>query len=369
MRGIDSMARVLASVIMVTSGVCFATLGVAQAADPPPRVFVAEVSKATFFDRMEALGTLRANESVTLTSPITETISAIYFDDGDRVKAGQMLVELTSAEEHAQLEEARAQQEEAKLQYDRVKSLAAQGTAAQSLVDERRREWETARARITAIESRLGDRLVRAPFAGVVGLRMVSVGALVEPADVITTLDDDGVMKLEFPVPSRYLSLLRSGLEIAASTPVYPDRRFSGRVKSIDSRVDPVTRSVLVRALIPNADRALKPGVLMYVELRGEARQSIVVPEGAVMPQGREHFVFVVKGADGNKVERRKIEVGAREPGKVEVVAGLKEGEQVIADGTMKVRPGMVVEVAAVDDGEKPLADLLGEKSKTGNVP
>ena len=210
-------------------------------------------SGATRTDRLEALGTLRARESVVLTASVTETVTRIHFDDGDRVNAGQVLVKMTSAEEHAQLEEAKSQ-------YERIKPLAAEGTAAKSLLDERQREWETARARYAAIISRLDDRLIRAPFAGVVGLRNISVGALVGPGDVITTLDDLSEMKLDFSVPTTFLQTLRPDLAIIASTHAYPERRFEGIVKSIDSRIDPITRTVMVRAVLSNPDAVLKPG-------------------------------------------------------------------------------------------------------------
>ena len=334
--------------------------GMAMAGPPPTPVIVSPVRSVPFEDRIEALGTLRANESVVLTASVTETVSAIYFDDGDRVEAGKVLAEMTSAEEHAQLEETRALVDEAEQQYRRIQSLATQGTASKSLLDERRRERETARARLAAIESRLSDRLIKAPFSGVVGLRNISLGALVEPGDVIATLDDDTTMKLDLAVPSVYLSNLRPGLAVTATTRAWEEREFSGEVRSIDSRVDPVTRSVVVRVLLPNPDRLLKPGMLMQVTLRQHPRNTLMIPEAALMPVGREQFVLVaVPDASLHKVERRRIAIGARRPGEVEVVSGLADGELVITHGTLRVRPGQPVEVRAVDRDERSLAELL----------
>lgn len=334
-------------------------LSAAGSAAAATSVIVAAAKVERFEDRIEALGTLRANESVQLSSSITETVSAIHFESGDRVAAGRLLVELTSDEEHAQLEEARATVEEARRQYDRVQSLQQQGTAAAALLDERRRDWEIARARLAAIESRLRDRLIKAPFDGVVGLRNVSVGALVEPGDLIATLDDDSRMKLEFPVPSLHLPALRPGLPVVAVTTAYGAREFRGEVKAIDSRIDPVTRSVLVRALLPNTDRALRPGLLMRVHLLSNIRDSIVIPEEALMPLGDRQFVLVVNEADNNTVERREVRLGARRPGQAEILAGLRAGEKVITHGTTRVKPGDQVAVAAVDDGSVPLRELL----------
>ena len=182
-----------------------------DAAPPPVPVIIAEVRSDRFVDRAEALGTLKANESVLVTANVTETVSAVYFEDGQRVEQGQMLVEMTNAEEHALLDEARIRVGEAQRQYARVKSLVAQGSASQSLLDERKRDLDTARALLVAIESRLADRLIKAPFAGVLGLRNISPGALVEPGDLIATLDDDRIMKLDFAVPSLFLSTLKPG--------------------------------------------------------------------------------------------------------------------------------------------------------------
>jgi membrane fusion protein (multidrug efflux system) len=330
-------------------------------------VFVTEAQPATIVDRVEALGTLYANESVELTTAVTETVTALQFDDGDRVEAGQVLAEMTRGEEHAQLQEARATVAEARRQYERIRSLEEKQTAAESLLDQRRREWETARARLAAIESRLADRLVRAPFPGVVGLRNVSVGALVEPGDLITTLDDDSVMKLDFSVAAVYLGMLVPGLPVTATTQAWEGRRFKGRVKSIDSRVDPVTRSIVVRALVPNPDHALRPGMLMQVELLNRRRKAIVIPEECLVPQGRQQFVFVVDPAQDNTVERREVRIGTRRPGEVEIVDGLKTGELVITDGTIKVRPGDRVAVSAVDDGTTPVHELL--ESRPADMP
>lgn len=329
--------------------------------EKPVPVIVAEARTETVADRVEALGTLKANESVTITSNVTETISGVHFDDGQRVEAGDLLVEMTSAEEHALLEEAQARLAEAERQYDRVRSLVQQRSASESLLDERKRDLDTTRAMLVALESRLADRIIKAPFDGVLGLRNISRGALVEPGDVITTLDDDGFMKLDFTVPSVYLSALAPGLRIEAKSRAYGDRVFDGVVRGVESRVDPVTRAVQVRALIPNPDRTLKPGLLMRVEMLVEPREAVVIPEGAIQQQGEDHFVMAVADAEGGAptAERRQVQVGTRKPGLVEVREGLAAGERVITDGNDKVRPGQSIEIVAVDDGNRPLQALL----------
>lgn len=329
-----------------------------------PDVIVAEAKSEPWTDRTEALGTLRANESVVVTANVTETISDIHFEDGQRVNAGDILVEMTSAEEDALLEEVRARVDEAERQYDRVQSLAERGSASASLLDERRRELDTARATLVAVESRLKDRVVKAPFAGVVGLRNISLGALVEPGDVITTLDDDRTMKLDFTVPSIFLPSLRPGLAIEARAPALGEQRFDGEISAVDTRVDPVTRSVQVRALLPNPERVLRPGLLMRVELLRNPRRAPTLPEEALLHRGDDHFVLALtQGDDGATLaERRQVQIGARRPGFVEITDGLQAGARVITHGNDKAKPGEPVSVMAVDDGTRPLAELLAQK-------
>jgi membrane fusion protein (multidrug efflux system) len=336
-------------------------LGVGQAgAQQAVPVIVKQAAIDRFVDRVEALGTLRANETIELTATVSEIVTDVHFKDGQRVKAGSILVEMTNEEEHALIEEERSTVAEAVKQYDRLRPLVQRGAASTSLLDQRRREYETAKARLRAIESKLQDRLIMAPFAGVVGLRNISVGALIEPGDVITTLDDDSVMKLDFTVPSIHLASLRTGLPIVATSPAFAGRQFDGTVASINSRIDPVTRAILVRAILPNPERLLKPGLLMQVTLLKNPRDVLVIPEEALIPSGRENHVLVVdRSAEPTLAQRRQVTTGGRRPGEVEIVDGLKDGEFVIVDGTLRARPGQAVTVIAVDSGNEPLAQLL----------
>ncbi|MFD2111239.1 efflux RND transporter periplasmic adaptor subunit [Thiorhodococcus fuscus] len=320
-------------------------------------VMVAEVQRQTLAEPVEALGTLQANESVAITSNVTETISALHFDDGQRVRAGDLLVEMTNAEEHALLEEARVRAAEAERQFRRVKSLVAQGSASESLLDERRRDLDAARAMLVALESRLADRVIKAPFNGVLGLRNVSQGALVEPGDLITTLDDDSRMKLDFSIASVFLGALAPGMTISAKTAAFPGQVFTGQVTGIDTRIDPVTRSVKVRALIPNAEGHLKPGLLMQVELRINPRETLVIPEAAVQHRGEEHFVMrVSQGEAGPVAERRAIATGTRQAGVVEVLSGLDLGDRVVTDGNEKIHSGQSLRILAKAGQARPEA-------------
>ncbi|QGU33959.1 efflux RND transporter periplasmic adaptor subunit [Thermochromatium tepidum ATCC 43061] len=330
-------------------------------------VVAVETRAQSLDERVEALGTLKANESVTITSKVTETISVVHFEDGQRVRAGDPLVEMTSAEEHALLEEAGVRLREAERQYNRVKSLVAQRAASESLLDERKRDLDTARALFAAIESRLADRFIKAPFDGVLGLRNVSPGALVTPGDLITTLDDDRLMKLDFSVSSVHLAALQPGLGIEATSAAFGTRVFKGVVRSIDSRVDPVTRSVRVRAILPNPDLSLKPGLLMQVVLMLDPRESLTIPEAAILHRGQEHFVLrVMEGASGLTTEQIRIRIGTRIPGWVEVREGLRPGDRVITEGQEKIRPGQPIRLIP---GVSSVPGTRPAKAELGQLP
>ena len=236
-------------------------------ADKPKHVIMAPVVLKEISDRVEALGTALANESVNITSNVSEKIEEIHFEDGQSVKAGEILVVLNQAEEQANLKQAQAVRGERKLALDRLLQLDERKLAAPDEIDRTRLELAQAEASITAIKARISDRVIRAPFDGVVGLRDISVGALVESGDLIATLDDTSRIKLDFSVPAMFLAELKPGLKIKARATALGNKEYRGKVRSIDSRVDPVTRSVQVRALLPNPDGSIIPGILMQVDL------------------------------------------------------------------------------------------------------
>ncbi|MEZ4217455.1 MAG: efflux RND transporter periplasmic adaptor subunit [Myxococcota bacterium] len=320
----------------------------AAAAERATPVTVARPERERFVDTIEALGTAGANESVVITAQVTETVSRVRFDDGDVVAAGDVLVELTSREESAQLDQARASYAEAERQFERTRELRREGTASQATLDERTAARDAARARLEELQARMRDRLVRAPFAGVLGLRAVSPGTLVQPGDPITTLDDIDTIKLDFSVPERFLSVLAPGLPVRARAAAYPERTFEGRVRAIDTRIDPTTRAVRVRADLPNPDRALRPGMLLTVELEAHPRDRIALPEQAIVPVGEEQYVFVLDG--DSRVRRVALETGRRRAGRVEVLDGLDGGETIVVEGGSMLRPGGLVRVVERDE-------------------
>jgi len=317
-------------------------------------VVIGPVEQRAFVDRIEALGTARANESIVVSAQVTETVKRVAFEAGAVAEEGDVLVELTSREESAQLREARANYEEAVRQYERAARLRRDGTVSQAQLDTRTTERDAAEARLAELQARLRDRLIRAPFAGVLGMRAVSPGTLVQPGDPITTLDDIDLIKVDFSVPERFLSVIRPGLTVEATTAAYPDRRFEGVVRAVDTRLDAETRSVRMRADLPNAGHALRPGMLMAIALSANERRAYAVPEESIVPLGEKNFVFVV-GTEG-RAERLELDTGRRTGGHVEVLAGLSGDEKIVIEGGSMLFPGSAVEVieatARSDDGE-----------------
>ncbi|MEM7120886.1 MAG: efflux RND transporter periplasmic adaptor subunit [Pseudomonadota bacterium] len=355
-----SFFAVLSLLVGVSHGV------VAQQADGIP-VIAAEVREVELVDRIEALGTTFANESIDVTSTIADTVAEIHFTDGQEVARGDLLVVLNRDEEFANLKAAQANLAQRQREFERAEELVERRVASEASLDESRALLLQAQADVEVVEARLAQHRIVAPFSGVVGLRDVSLGAYISPGDLITTLDDIETIKIDFSVPAIYLASLRPGLAISAVTSAYGERVFDGEVQSVDSRVDPVTRSVVVRAVIDNADLALRPGMLMQLELLREPRLNVVVPEAALVPQGQDQFVYVIDDTAGEAVELRQVTIGSRMNGMAEVVDGMAPGELVVTHGTTNVRPGQVVDVRAIDDGSMTLAELLASLSSGGS--
>ena len=317
----------------------------------PPLVVTQPATLRSIADVVEAVGTTQANESVTITAKVTDSIRQVRFDDGDFVHEGDVLVELTNEEQTALLQEAEASKQDAQTQYDRLKDLLEQRSIPVSDVDEAQARLSGARARYQALLARLDDRLIRAPFTGLLGFREVSAGTLITPGTPITTLDDISVIKLDFALPEVHLGVTHPGLPLTAESAAFPARAFEASVRTVGSRVDPVTRAVPVRALIDNPDALLRPGMLMTVRLTTASRDALMVPETALLQRGMESYVYTV--ADG-RASRTAIDLGIRRDGWAEAVSGLTPGQEVVAEGVMKVRDGGPIRRAGPADPASP---------------
>jgi membrane fusion protein (multidrug efflux system) len=286
---------------------------------------------------VQALGTAKASESVDVTSKVSNLVTAIRFAEGEQVRKGQVLVELDGEQARADLAVANAALTESTSQLQRSRELYATKVLSDQQIEQIEATYAANQARVAAARSRLNDTVIRAPFDGRVGLRRVSVGGLVAPGTVITTLDDTRTIKLDFTVPERVVASMQPGLTLEATSIAYPGQTFTGKVASVDSRVEPATRSVLVRALVPNGQGLLKPGMFMNVRLARGTASVLVVPEEALVPEQGDVYVYVVQ--DG-KAAKRKIVPGNRTVGSVQVADGVRAGELVVIEGTQKLRDG-----------------------------
>jgi len=296
---------------------------------------------------VEALGTGKANESVVITTQTSDIVYKINFDDGDRVKAGQVLLTLIDLEEKARLAALDVDLQEANRQLKRVANLAKNNVASEQLLDEQQAEVNALIAEMNVLKTQMLALEVRAPFDGVLGLRQVSVGALVRPGDAITTLDDLSILKVDFNIAEVHLPSVAIGQNIRATSIAYPGETFTGQILSIGSRVDPATRAIQIRANINNQDFKLRPGMLLQINLQKKLLTTLVLPEASVVPVEDKHFLFVVKD---DAVTKREVKTGLRKPGIVQIISGLEEGELVVIEGALKLRDGSKVKVLNADE-------------------
>lgn len=303
-------------------------------------VKVAEVAIRPFRDLIEALGTARANEEVTIYPRYAGRVVSVHFEDGNLINKNQVLASLRSEQEQAEVKELTANLAEAKSQQNRLADLQRTNSTSQSLLEEQQAKVKAIAAQLEKAKAKLAEFDIVAPFDGVLGLRMISQGAFVSTSDKITTLDDISTIKVDFTVPEKDLTTIALGQSIEASSIAYKNKLFAGKITSINSRLDPVTRAVQVRAEINNSDMLIRPGMLLNILLERSIDNIITIAESAVIPVKDKHFVFIVE--DG-KAKRVEVTPGRRRPGLVEVVSGLLPSQKVVVEGAIKLRPGSEV--------------------------
>lgn len=305
-----------------------------------PSVVLAQVTQAPFADTLEALGTVMANESVSITPNRADHVAAIHFDDGQKVKKGALLVEMHAKEENEQLKEAAAVRDDQRLNFKSVKDLFEQNLTSEREFQAAEAKLAASEARVMGLQAAIADRRIEAPFSGVLGLRRVSVGAYVQPSTIITTLDDLSVVKLDFTIPEAWLSDVKPGMKIRARSVAWRGESFPGEVTTIDTRLDPRTRSVKFRARLENPEMKLRPGMLLEVTVDRGSQNALQVSESALILSGSQHFVFRV---DENGVAKRvPVGVGRRRAGAVEILEGLAPGDRVVIEGIVPVDEGIV---------------------------
>lgn len=332
---------------LVLAVVVFAPLAVAQQKSAPQAmglpVKAAAARTGTVAHDISAVGTLLANESVVIRPEVAGRVAAIHFNEGQSVAAGAKLVTLDAAEVQAQLAASRADERLAAQRSERATELREKNFISQQAMDEAREAHKKATARRQEDEARLAKTEIRAPFAGMLGLRQISAGAYLKAGEDIVRLDKIDVMKLDFRVPEVYLGKIRGGQSLSVRVDAFPDQKFSGSVYAVDTALDEKTRTAMLRARVPNTGGKLRPGMFVRVALDlGSRNNAVLIPEQTLVPRGDKNYVFRV--VDG-KAALTEVEVGARMPGEVEVTKGLKAGEVVVTDGQIKLQDGTPVMV------------------------
>ncbi|MFT6418439.1 MAG: membrane fusion protein (multidrug efflux system) [Cognaticolwellia sp.] len=299
-----------------------------------------KIALAEFKDAVEAVGTSRANEQVYITSKYSDVVEEVLFQDGEAVKKGEVLIRLNSREEAAKVKELQANLAESVSQLNRFQDLYKQKATSQSLVDQQEAQTKAISAQLLSAQIKLAELTIKAPFSGVLGFREISLGALINVGDVITSLDDLSIIKVDFSIPERYLTTVSIGQRIEATNTAYNEDVFIGEITSIDSRVDSMTRTLKVRAKIPNSDRKLRAGMLLNLQVVRKVEQVLQIPESAVIPIENDHFVFVI---ESDKAVKKQLEIGRRYHGFIEVISGLDMGAVVVIEGALKLRDGVAV--------------------------
>ncbi len=341
--------------------IIFTQTGLAQPSTP---VIVAPVKATTLSGDIQALGDLKAVNSVDLTAQVTDYIVGIYFEDGQRVQQGDVLIKLDDADEQALLAEEQARLAEAQRQVERLSTLTAKNVSSKSALDSQKSLVAISKAKIQGIRNAIDKRTLKAPFDGVMGLRRVSVGTLAQPGMQLATLDEDRQMKLDFTVSADQLIHLQPGLTVTATTTAYPDESFSGTLVSLDSRVNPITRMISGRVMIDNPEYRLKTGLLMRVNIAAEERPALLIPEEALISEAGQHFVYVIDNSDQpTTVRKQTITIADRPNGSLAITSGLSAGQQVVIHGTLRIHDGSPVTITAVKTGNEPLTELLKQST------
>lgn len=319
---------------------------------PPPLVKVEPVTARQFLDRYEAVGTAAANEQVSLTAPVTERITRLGFSDGEYVRAGQVVAVLAQGQESAALNSASAQAREAEQQLARINQLRQRGFATKSSLDTQIATVAAARGQAEEARASIADRVIRAPFGGYASLRTISVGAVVSAGTEIATISDTSQIKLDFTIPETLLSSVGIGQAIEARAAAYPDQPIRGAIRAIDPVIDPATRSVKLRAILPNPNGRIKPGMLLNVTIESRPRMALAVPELALTLEGDQRFLYTL-GADGT-AKRVPVKTGGRDGNWVEIVSGLRPGTRIVTEGVVKLSPGAKARAAPPAGTQRP---------------
>jgi membrane fusion protein (multidrug efflux system) len=310
-----------------------------------------------------AVGSLRSDESVTVRPEVGGRISEILFKEGQHVAKGTTLIRLDASVNAAEVQQAQANLKLAQSKYDRAVELSRQNFISKQAKDEAENNLHVAEAAVSLATARLAKMEIRAPFSGVIGLRVVSVGDYVKEGTDVVNLESIDALKVDFRVPEIYLSQVQTGQTLSISLDALPGKSFEGKVFALNPLLDSAGRSLVIRAVVSNPDRSLRPGMFARVKLiTRDERDALVIPEQAIVPQGDEQYVYRI--VDG-RATRVKVAIGQRRDAKVEVLNGLAPNDVVVTAGQLKLRDGMPVTFV----NGPAAASVAGQARKAENGP
>jgi membrane fusion protein (multidrug efflux system) len=313
----------------------------------PVTVAVAEVELASWQPYLEAVGTLVATQGVFVSTEIAGQVREILFESGAEVAAGDLLLQLDDSVDQAELKGLQAARRLAQLEFTRADKLITDKLASQSNYDQAQASLQSADALLAAKRAQIAKKAVSAPFNGLLGIRQVNLGEYLEPGAQIVSLQQLAPIYVDYALPERYQSAIAAGQSLELSVKAWPEAVFSGRISVIDPRIDRNTRSIRIRATVPNPEQQLRPGMFAKVHtLLPERSGVLTVPRTAITYNPYGDAVFVVQEqADTLVVAYRQVETGDVRAGRVEIRAGLSAGERVVSAGQLKLRDGQPVTI------------------------
>ena len=337
-----------------------------SAAKAPPGIVVeaAKVSVVRLPQALTAVGSLRSDETVIVRPEIAGRVAKILFREGERVAKGHVLVKLDDSVQQADLDRAKANYVLSKSKYERAVDLRNKGFISSQAKDEAENNLKVAQADAELMEARHAKSSIVAPFAGTIGLRLVSVGDYVKEGQDMVNLESIDPLKVDFRIPEVNLSQVKDGQTLQVTLDALPDKVYEGRVYAINPLIDANGRSIVIRAQVPNRDGQLRPGMFARVRLfTSGSKDTLVVPEESLFPLGDDKYVYKV--VDG-KATRQKIEIGQRREGRVEIVNGLAPTDVVVTAGVIKLREGVPVTVVNSTPATPPVGTGDGQPKTKG---
>ena len=321
-----------------------------QGGFPTPVVETIDAKKEEVDLKVSALGTLQADQAITVRPEITGIVTSIDFTDGERIEKGDTIVTLDDRDLKARLMQSEARLTLTRANYQRAERLLKQGSGTARARDEALNDFKSAEAEVAATETALDKATITAPFTGIIGLRQVSLGQFLTAGDPIATLADVDNLRIDFQVSEVFLTEVGKGQEVNVVFDALPGQTYKGVISAVDPVVSVEGRALSVRAVIQNTDGKLRPGLFGRVEIVTDTRRSIMLPEASIVttPKGEKAVFKVVNG----HAEMSPVTIGTRIPGQVEILSGVEDGDTVIVSGQLKVQNGAPVEIANNENAE-----------------